>query len=504
MRRFVAAALVAPFLVLPVASSAEAACARVASDFNGDGLGDLAVAAPNANEPIDQVNWQGVVHVAYGSTAGMGKGTTPSFTFTGRTNGLPDGQFRGSSRLGEAMASGFFDGDCYADLAVSAASTSNFLILYGSSTGLTTMRSTAFDRTAIQPDGEYGSGLSYDLAAGDFNGDGFDDVAAGAPWEKNNSGAFGVLYGSAAGVTDAGAAWITQDSPDVPGGTENEDLFGWSLAAGDFNGDGRAELAVGSPGEAIGSLRDAGGVIVFPGTAAGLATAGSKWWDQNSPDVPGGAETFDHFGYVLTAGDTNGDRRDELVVAAPEESIGAKAAGGMVHLFRGTTSGLAAGAAFDQDHAQIPGDAENGDYFGSALALVDMNRDGKRDLVVGVRGETASSQQGTGAINILYSTATGPGPAGAVYLDQNTAGVPDSNEELDSFGWSLSRLQNAYGGDALVVGAPDEQVTLSREGAVTILPSAPQGAARPAGYFFTGANFPGGASKESNFGYGLP
>jgi len=504
VRRFLIAALVAPVLVLPVASSASAACSHVPSDFNGDGYGDLAVGSPQRLEPVDDIPWEGALHVAYGSATGLANGATKSLTLNGRTSGLPDQGFRSSARLGESLASGDFDGDCYADLAVSAASVSDTLILYGSQLGLTTTRSAAFDRTAIQPDGAYGSGLSYDLTSGDFNGDGFSDLAAGAPWAEDSSGAFGVLYGSSTGITSTGAQWITQDSPNVPGSAERDDLLGWALSAGDFNGDGFSDLAAGAPGETIGSSRNAGGVTVFPGTAGGLATAGSTWWDQNSPGVPGAVEALDRFGYVLAAGDTNGDGRAELVVAAPEEAIGEETAAGMVNVFHGAASGLLPGPSFDQGQAEIPGAAESGDYFGSALALVDLNRDGKQDLAVGVRGEWVGSAQGTGAVNVLHSTTSGPTATGALYIDQNSAGVPGANENLDAFGWSLSRLPNAYGGDALAIGAPDENVTFPWEGAVTVLPSAAEGAARPSGYFFSGANFPGGAAAESNFGTGLP
>ncbi|MEV4704568.1 FG-GAP repeat protein [Actinoplanes sp. NPDC049316] len=502
MRRFVVAALVAPFLVLPVSSAASAACARVPSDFDGDGYGDLAIGAPRTYQPVGDINWQGVVDVSYGSATGLGKGRR-SVGFDGRAPGIPKNRFGGSARLGEALASGYFNGDCYADLAISAASASDMLVLYGSASGLTTTNSAGFDRTAIQPGGAYGSGFSLDLESGDFNGDGFDDVAAGAPWTGDNHGAFGVLYGSSTGITDAGAQWIDQDSPGVPGVAEPGDVFGWNLAAGDFNGDGRSDLAVGARGEGIGTHYDAGGVVVFSGTSAGLVTANSTWWDQDSPGVPGAVETLDSFGAALAAGDTDGDGRAELIVGVPSESIGAKSGAGMVHVFRGTASGLAAGPAFDQDNPQIPGDAENGDYFGDALTLADLNRDGKRDLVIGVRSETAGSADYTGAVNVLYSTATGPSAAGAVYIDQNSPGVPGANEDGDGFGSSLSRVINAYGGEAVVVGAPWEKVTYTDEGAVTVLPSAPKGAARPAGVFISGADFPRGASTDSAFGTGL-
>lgn len=311
-----------------------------------------------------------------------------------------------------------------------------------------------------------------------------------------------MLYGSADGISTAGGLWINQDSPGVPGAAEPDDLFGRSLAAGDFNGDGRDELVAGAPGEALGSRRDAGGIVIFPGTATGVSTTGSTWWDQDSPGVPGAAEQSDQFGYVLTAGDTGTDGRDELIVSV-QEGVGSRWAVGAVHVFRGSTSGLVPGSMFSQDDPAIPGASEHGDYFGSALALVDFNRDGKRDLAIGVNGEGVGTAQSTGAINVLFSTVNGPVAAGSIYLDQNSAEVPGANESGDQFGANLSRLTNAYGGDALVVGSWGEKIAYVSEGAVTVLPSA-AGRTRPAGYFFSGANFPGGASAESNFGDGLP
>ena len=497
MRRFVVAALIAPFLVLPVASSASAACSRTASDFNGDGYGDLAASAPY--ETVDGAPWAGSLHIAYGSSRGMTRFTS----FTGHTDGLVRG-FQGSDRLGESMASGYFDGDCYADLAVGAASGSKFLLLYGSPSGLGVARSAASDRTMIQPDGASGSGFGHELQAGDFNGDGFDDIASGAPWTDRNHGAFGVLYGSATGVTAAGGQWISQDSPGVPGAAEPGDVFGWELAAGDFNGDGRSDLAVAAWGEDLGSRDDAGGIVVFSGTAAGLTTTGATWWDQDSAGVSDTAEALDGFGDQLVAGDTTNDGRAELVVAAPTESVGRKGSAGMVHVFRGTPSGLVPGPGFNQDDPRIPGAAESSDTFGSALALADLNRDGRRDLAIGVRSETVGTTEFTGAVNILYSTATGLSATGAGYLDQNSPGVPGANERDDAFGSSLSRIPNAYGGDALVVGAPWEKLTYTFQGAVTVIPGAATGKPRPASYFFSAGNFPGGPAKDGNFGLGLP
>ena len=91
------------------------------------------------------------------------------------------------------------------------------------------------------------------LAHGDFNGDGYDDLAIGAPGEKlggkNNSGSVNVLYGSASGLTAIGDQLWTQDSNSVADSSQAGDRFSDSLAVGDFNGDGFADLAIGAPGE---------------------------------------------------------------------------------------------------------------------------------------------------------------------------------------------------------------------------------------------------------------
>ena len=109
----------------------------------------------------------------------------------------------------------------------------------------------------------------------DFNHDGADDLAIGAPRESVGglvaAGAVHVLYGSARGLTGAGSQVLTQDSPGVPGTAESGDTFGAALAAGDFDHDGFADLAVGVELEVAGGAEgDVGGVNVLYGSAGGL------------------------------------------------------------------------------------------------------------------------------------------------------------------------------------------------------------------------------------------
>ena len=134
------------------------------------------------------------------------------------------------------------------------------------------------------------------MAAGDFNNDGFADLAAGATGENVGSaaeaGAVSVLYGSASGLTTSGGRLFTQ----VAGNAERFDLFGWSLAAGDFNANGFADLAAAAPTEDVDVLPDAGAVSVLQGSAGGLTATGGQVFTQNSPGVAGVAETGDQFG----------------------------------------------------------------------------------------------------------------------------------------------------------------------------------------------------------------
>lgn len=90
---------------------------------------------------------------------------------------------------------------------------------------------------------------------GDFNGDGFADLAVGVPGEDTpagtgNSGAVNIIYGSANGLTGDGSVptprFFSQNAVGVPGdGSEPNDYFGAALAAGDFNGDRFSDLAIG-------------------------------------------------------------------------------------------------------------------------------------------------------------------------------------------------------------------------------------------------------------------
>jgi hypothetical protein len=105
-----------------------------------------------------------------------------------------------------------------------------------------------------------------------------------------------VLYGSAAGLTATGAHIWHQDIAGIESAAETGDFFGEFLSIGDFNNDGFDDMAIGAPGEDIGSAVDAGATTVLLGSAAGLTAAGEQIWHQDSAGILDVAEAGDLFG----------------------------------------------------------------------------------------------------------------------------------------------------------------------------------------------------------------
>ena len=91
----------------------------------------------------------------------------------------------------------------------------------------------------------------------DFDNDGFADLAVGVPREgigtAELAGAVNVLDGSANGLTGTGSQLLFQGGGGVADTAEPFDFFGNALAAGDFDNNGFIDLAVGVPGEDIGT-----------------------------------------------------------------------------------------------------------------------------------------------------------------------------------------------------------------------------------------------------------
>ena len=219
--------------------------------------------------------------------------------------------------------------------------------------------------------------FGFALAAGNLNGADGDDLAVGVPGDDvasaADAGAVNVLYSGAGGLSTTGNKLWQHSSAGVADTAEANDDFGSALATDDMNGDGRDELAVGVPFEDVGSAADAGALNVLYGAASGLSATGNQLWDQDSAGVADVAEASDGFGYVVAAGNFNGDLRDDLAVGVPFEDLGSIDDAGVANVLYGRVSGLTASGnqRWDQDNNGVGDTAEAFDNFSLALASGD-------------------------------------------------------------------------------------------------------------------------------------
>ncbi|WP_338699771.1 N-acetylmuramoyl-L-alanine amidase [Streptomyces sp. Q6] len=418
---------------LPAIRTAAAALnsLSVHGDTNGDGRADLAAGVPRATANS---------HPGAGQVTMLpGARTTPyagnKAVLTQESEGVPGGSEDGDG-FGSATAYGDFDHDGYEDLAVAspgeevtagASDEGGVSILRGTANGLTGQAGMINEPTAVRTSGaRFGAAL----ATGDFDGDGGDDLLAVAPgagraWtvdgtDRAFSSALALSEGPVRdasvatgdfdhdGFDDAAITFATTagDRPLVLVRGSSSGLRtaepavlagagGRSLAAGDLSGDGFSDLAVGRP-DAVGG----GEIATYHGSADGLTTTGAAVVSRGELE---GADAGGELGASVAVGDTDGDGYADVLAGAPGDASGA----GRVFLLRGGADGAGVPGAvtYTQGAGAVPGAAEAGDRFGSAVTVADLTGSGVAGIAIGAEGENA----GDGTVMTLS------GAAGASY-----------------------------------------------------------------------------------------
>ncbi|HEB65169.1 MAG TPA: hypothetical protein ENJ02_06480, partial [Chloroflexi bacterium] len=355
-------------------------------DFNGDSFDDLAIGVPQEDVETagGTITDTGAVIVLYGAPGALS--ANGSQLFTQQDLAAIGFSPQAYDYFGFALAAGDFNADGYDDLAIGVPletqdagnldSAGAVAVLYGSrSDGLRVDGAQRWTQSGTgQGFSESGDKFGRALTAGDFNGDGCDDLAIGAPYEDivaDDAGAVNVLYCAAdhaAGLSTAGSqVWwqsqITNGSGTAYSLSEEGDLFGLSLAAGDFDADGHDDLLIGVPYEDVGSETSNGAAHILFGSDSGTVTTNTFFWYDDGGD---------RFATALAVGDFDRDGSDDFAAGVPGHEVNGAVSAGGVHVFysRGSFPIL-----FPYDEvltaADIPGIApEAGDWLGGALAVI--------------------------------------------------------------------------------------------------------------------------------------
>lgn len=316
------------------------------------------------------------------------------------------------------------------------------------------------------------------LAAGDFDCDGFDDLAIGMPGEDLVGAPAGgrvlILYSGDNGPDAVDRQIWTQNSPVLEDDGETNDRFGDVLAAGDLNGDGCADLAVGVPNEDFDTDTSAGAVHVIYGSSLGLTGDDDDFFYQGLASINGVGETGDRFGGALAIADFDDDGIDDIAIGSPGEDVESDAVenAGAVHVLFGSVTGVStAGQVLFLRGAGLNGSPQEGEEIGRVLAAGEWNPlTAGRELAIGVPFHDIGDLDQAGAVLLVSDI---PGALFNSLYSQATAGVPGVEEELDRFGAVLAGGDfDGDGIDELAVGDPVEDLQnpfVGDVGSVTVL-----------------------------------
>ncbi|MFI5025195.1 MAG: FG-GAP repeat protein [Solirubrobacterales bacterium] len=320
----------------------------------------------------------------------------------------------------------------------------------------------------------------------DFNDDGFEDLAIGiegedlpAPDNVLNAGAVTVIYGSSSGLDATGPPadqFWHEEVAGVRGSGKGDDGFGAAVAAGDFDGDGRSDLAIGATGDDVRGKDYAGSLRVLYGGNNGLTANGDEMFTEATKGVPGVPADLNYMASTLAAGDFDADGDDDVVATLEGQRVDGAQNAGAVLVFKGSNGGLKAGGAklFTEGTPGIAGEPAPYDGFGDALAAADFRAKGPDELAIGVPADAVGATTGAGTVRVLFGGRGGLTANGDRRIDADQGSIVGNAEQDDHFGSSVAGGSlNADKADELVIGVPDDDD--STGGAVDILEGAGRG-----------------------------
>ncbi len=464
------------------------------------------------------VGVSGSAQLAMASTSHKTRISSPAST------GPSAGAAVGTAQPSHLEHLGDFNGDGWMDLAagspeddVNGKSDSGTLnVLYGSPTGIRLKGNQQWTEstTGLTDDGK-GDFFGRSAATGDFNNDGFDDLAIAAIRRRvgtaNHAGAIYVLYGKALGLRRTAAQYFDGNSAGMPGnGAGPGDLFGGSLHGADWNNDGYTDLAVGTWCDTINGIICTGSLVVLPGGAAGLTTTGSQYFDSATPGMAGtGLGENNQFARQTCDADFNGDGFLDIAIGDRQQTVNGHDGAGALNVLYGSAAGLTltGNQFFTEDSPGMAGNgASQDDWFGRPVTQANFNNDAYDDLLIGARQETVNGLAGAGAAFIMYGSAAGLSTSGSQAFDQGSAGMPGPGLTAEN-NWGHQAGAGDYNGDGyddVGVNAIDEFVNgFKQAGTMTVMYGGPSGLSTAGATYWTQATtgIPGDVVDYGWFGF---
>lgn len=426
-----------------------------AGDVNGDGYADVIVGAPFYAD--GEMN-EGAALIFLGGMSGIPSGDPNSAHAVIESNEI-------GALFGASVASaGDVNMDGYDDVVVGAplyangeASEGAAFVFLGSASGV--VASDLGDAHATVEGNQIGAGMGLCVSgAGDVDMDGYDDLLVAANLYdsgETNEGAAFLWHGSASGIVGTGPG-------DADVQLESDQLgaqLGAVAGAGDVNGDGYADVILGSQSYDAGEV-DEGAAFVFLGSAGGLVgTTPATAHAQLESDLTGAL-----FGWVVSgAGDVDMDGYDDVIVGAPLYANGESSEGG-AFVFLGSASGVASADA-GTAHAALESNQAGAQLGRGAAGAGDVNGDGYADVIAGAPNYT-NGESGEGAAFVFVGSASGVtagDPTGALaQLEADQAGA--------AMGWRVAGAGDvdADPGAEVIVGARLFSAGESNEGAAFV------------------------------------